>query len=138
MPNLIGSPCVLVAMTSCTSSATARVSTVSASRLHLLLGRARGASIGRPKALMPDQRKEALQRLESGESRAAVARSYGLSKATVYRMVRSACLSGGLLEAGLVMQVTDARTASQSLTLENATKAIPAFSGILADSFAWG
>ena len=94
--------------------------------------RARGASIGRPKALMPDQRKEALQRLESGESRAAVARSYGVSKATVYRMVRSACPS--LLEAGLVMQVTDARTASQSLTLENATKAIPAFSGILADS----
>ena len=96
--------------------------------------RARGASIGRPKALMPDQRKKALQRLESGESRAAVARSYGVSKATVYRMVRSACPSGGLLEAGLVMQVTDARTASQSLTLENATKAIPAFSGILADS----
>ena len=28
--------------------------------------RARGASIGRPKALMPDQRKKALQRLESG------------------------------------------------------------------------
>jgi transposase-like protein len=83
---------------------------------------------------MPDQRKKALQRLESGESRAAVARSYGVSKATVYRMVRSACPSGGLLEAGLVMQVTDARTASQSLTLENATKAIPAFSGILADS----
>ena len=93
--------------------------------------RARGASIGRPKALIPDQCKEALQRLESGKSRAAVARSYGVSKATVYRMVRSAC---PLLEAGLVMQVTDARTALQSLTLENATKAIPAFSGILADS----
>ncbi len=29
--------------------------------------RARGASIGRPKKLMPDQRQEALQRLESGE-----------------------------------------------------------------------
>ena len=58
--------------------------------------RARGASIGRPKKLMPDQCKEALQRLESGESRAAVARSYGLSQATVNRMVRSARPSGGL------------------------------------------
>ena len=55
--------------------------------------RARGASIGRPKKLMPDQRKEALQRLES-----AVARSYGLSKATVRRMERSARLSSGLAQ----------------------------------------
>ena len=52
--------------------------------------RARGASIGRPKKLMPDQREEALKRLDSGETKAAVARSYGLSKATVNRMVRSA------------------------------------------------
>ena len=52
--------------------------------------RARGASIGRPKKLMPDQREKALQRLDSGETKAAVARSYGLSKATVNRMVRSA------------------------------------------------
>jgi hypothetical protein len=92
--------------------------------------KARGASIGRPKALMPDQHKEVLQRLESGESRAVVARSYGVSKATVNRMLRSARPSGGLHEAGLVMQVTDARTSSQPLTLENATKTIPAFSGM--------
>jgi hypothetical protein len=52
--------------------------------------RARGASVGRPKKLMPDQREEALQRLDSGETKAAVARSYGLSTATVNRMVRSA------------------------------------------------
>jgi DNA-binding NarL/FixJ family response regulator len=57
--------------------------------------RARGASIGRPKKLMPDQRKEVLQRLESGESRADVARSYGRSKATVGRMVRSAPPASG-------------------------------------------
>ena len=55
--------------------------------------RARGASIGRPKKLMPDQCKEALQRLESGETQVGVALSYGLSKATVGRMVRSARLS---------------------------------------------
>ena len=83
--------------------------------------RARGASIGRPKKLMPDQREKALQRLDSGETKAAVARSYGLSKATVNRMVRSARPSGGLVEAGLVMQVTDARTSSQSLPSESAT-----------------
>ena len=82
--------------------------------------RARGASIGRPKKLMPDQCKEALLRLDSGESRAAVARSYGLSKATVGRMVRSARISAGL-EACLVMQVTDARLSSQSLPLDAAT-----------------
>ena len=95
--------------------------------------RARGASIGRPRALMPISARRHCSGWSSGELRAAVARSYGVSKATVYRMVRSACPSGGLLEAGLVMQVTYARNASQSLTLENATKAIPAFSGILAD-----
>ena len=59
--------------------------------------RARGANIGRPKKLMSDQRKEALQRLESGESPADVARSYGLSVATIRRMVRSARF-GGLSE----------------------------------------
>ena len=45
MLKLIGSPCALVAMTSCTNSATARVSTASASRPQLLLdGRAVPAS----------------------------------------------------------------------------------------------
>jgi hypothetical protein len=57
--------------------------------------RARGASIGRPKKLLPDDCKEALRRLDGGESKAAVARSYGLSKSTVSRMVQSARLSGG-------------------------------------------
>ena len=49
--------------------------------------RARGASFGRPKKLMPYQCEEALQRLESGETKAAVARSFGLSKSTVSRIV---------------------------------------------------
>jgi DNA invertase Pin-like site-specific DNA recombinase len=65
------------------------------SRPDLLLdGRVVPASADRK--LMPDQREKALQRLDSGETKAAVARSYGLSKATVNRMVRSARLSGGL------------------------------------------
>ena len=57
--------------------------------------RARGASIGRPKKLLPDECKEALRRLDGGESQAAVARSYSLSKSTVNRLVHSARLSGG-------------------------------------------
>jgi hypothetical protein len=55
--------------------------------------RARGASIGRPKKLLPDECKEALRRLDGGESKAAVAKSYGLSKSTVSRLVHSARLS---------------------------------------------
>ena len=55
--------------------------------------RARGANIGRPKILMPYQYEEALQRLESGETKAAVARSFGVSKSTVSRIVRSARLA---------------------------------------------
>ena len=58
--------------------------------------RARGASIGRPKKLMPDQCEEALQRLASGETKAALARSYGLSKSTVSRIVRAARLAASL------------------------------------------
>ena len=57
--------------------------------------RARGASIGRPKKLLPDECKEALRRLECGESKAAVARSYSLSKSTVNRLVHSARLTSG-------------------------------------------
>jgi DNA invertase Pin-like site-specific DNA recombinase len=56
--------------------------------------RARGASIGRPKKLLPDECKEALRRLECGESKAAVARRYCLSKSTINRLVHSARLSG--------------------------------------------
>ena len=42
---------------------------------------------------MPHQCEEALQRLEFGETKAAVARSFGLSKSTVSRIVRSARLA---------------------------------------------
>ena len=95
MLKLIGSLCALVAMTSCTNSATARkhsqrIKTAIAAR------RARGASIGRPKKLMPHQCEEALKRLASGETMAALARSYGLSKSTVSRIVRSARLATNL------------------------------------------
>jgi len=90
-------------------------------KIALAARRARGASIGRPKKLMPHQRKEALVRLESGESMAAVARSYSLSTSTVRRMVRSTRLSGRPAEADLILQVADAATSP--LLLSSATLA---------------
>jgi DNA invertase Pin-like site-specific DNA recombinase len=49
----------------------------------------RGVKFGRPAALTAHQRAEALQRLGNGEAQADLARSYGVSQATISR------LSGG-------------------------------------------
>src|SRR5262247_2264254 len=53
-------------------------------------GRARakagGVKFGRPAALTPHQRQEALQRLAQGEAQADLARSYGVSQATISRL----------------------------------------------------
>ena len=65
--------------------------------------RARGASIGRPKKLMPRSAQGGIAAAGGWRARADVARSYGLSKATISRMVRSARLSGGSRH-GLAMQ----------------------------------
>ncbi len=46
----------------------------------------RGVSFGRPAALTPHQRHEALQRLANGEVQADVARSYDVSQATISRL----------------------------------------------------
>ena len=48
--------------------------------------RANGVKFGRPTALTPDQRQEALQRLGSGEVRADVARTFNVSQATISRL----------------------------------------------------
>lgn len=48
--------------------------------------KARGVKFGRPTALTPDQRQEALQRLANGEVQADVARSFNVSQATVSRL----------------------------------------------------
>jgi DNA invertase Pin-like site-specific DNA recombinase len=45
--------------------------------------KARGVRFGRPTALTPHQRTEALQRLAQGEAQADLARSYGVSQATI-------------------------------------------------------
>src|SRR5215218_10936061 len=46
----------------------------------------RGVRFGRPAALTPHQRHEALQRLANGEVQADVARSYDVSQATISRL----------------------------------------------------
>src|SRR4029079_18468124 len=46
----------------------------------------RGVRFGRPAALTPHQRHEALQRLANGEVQADIARSYDVSQATISRL----------------------------------------------------
>src|SRR5262245_32431681 len=48
--------------------------------------KARGVRFGRPAALTPHQRAEALQRLAQGEAQADVARSFNVSQATISRL----------------------------------------------------
>jgi transposase-like protein len=42
--------------------------------------------VGRPRSLTPHQRQEAVQRLADGEVQADLARSYGVSQATISRL----------------------------------------------------
>src|SRR5262245_44303932 len=48
--------------------------------------KARGVEFGRPAALTPHQRREAMQRLANGEAQADVARSFNVSQATISRL----------------------------------------------------
>jgi DNA invertase Pin-like site-specific DNA recombinase len=48
--------------------------------------KARGVKFGRPTALTPHQRREAMQRLANGEAQADVARSFNVSQATISRL----------------------------------------------------
>jgi DNA invertase Pin-like site-specific DNA recombinase len=46
----------------------------------------RGVKFGRPTALTPHQRQEAIQRLANGEAQADVARTFNVSQATISRL----------------------------------------------------
>jgi DNA invertase Pin-like site-specific DNA recombinase len=48
--------------------------------------KARGVRFGRPPSLTAHQRQEALQRLAEGVAQADLARSYGVSQATISRL----------------------------------------------------
>jgi DNA invertase Pin-like site-specific DNA recombinase len=45
-----------------------------------------GVRFGRPKKLSPHQRREAIDRLNAGEAVADIARTFGIDRATVYRL----------------------------------------------------
>jgi DNA-binding NarL/FixJ family response regulator len=49
--------------------------------------KARGVRFGRPKSLTPHQRQEVLQRVKDGAVQADLARTYGVSQATISRLV---------------------------------------------------
>ena len=49
----------------------------------------RGVKFGRPIALTPHQRQEAIQRLANGEAQADVARTFNVSQATISRLAAS-------------------------------------------------
>ena len=51
--------------------------------------KAKGVKFGRPPVLTAHQRQEAIQRLQGGEAQADVARSYGVSQATISRLLPS-------------------------------------------------
>jgi DNA invertase Pin-like site-specific DNA recombinase len=48
--------------------------------------KSRGVKFGRPSALTPHQRQEVMKRLAQGEAQADLARSYGVSQATISRL----------------------------------------------------
>src|SRR5437588_6039861 len=48
--------------------------------------KARGVKFGRPRKLTPHQRQEARQRLEQGETQAAIARTYNVDATTIGRL----------------------------------------------------
>ena len=47
---------------------------------------AKGVKFGRPPSLTPHQRREAMERLAEGAGQADLARSYGVSQATISRL----------------------------------------------------
>ena len=56
---------------------------------------ARGVRFGRPKALTPHQRQEVVQRLAEGVVQADLARSYGVSQATISRLAAPSPFEAG-------------------------------------------
>jgi DNA invertase Pin-like site-specific DNA recombinase len=56
---------------------------------------ARGVRFGRPKALTPHQRQEVVQRLAEGAVQADLARSYGVSQATISRLAAPSPFEAG-------------------------------------------
>src|SRR6516165_9670305 len=58
--------------------------------------KARGVRFGRPPALTPHQKREALERLRQGETQADLARTYNVGVATINRLAATGPFSNGL------------------------------------------
>jgi DNA invertase Pin-like site-specific DNA recombinase len=63
--------------------------------------KAKGVKFGRPPSLTPHQRREAMQRLQAGEVQADIARSYGVSQATISRLESPSPFEAGPVAAPL-------------------------------------
>jgi DNA invertase Pin-like site-specific DNA recombinase len=61
--------------------------------------KARGVRFGRPQALTPHQRKEAVQKLAEGAVQADLARTYGVSQATISRLAAPSPFEAGAVGA---------------------------------------
>jgi len=61
--------------------------------------KARGVKFGRPAALTPHQRREAMQRLANGEAQADVARSFNVSQATISRLAAPSPFAASVVAA---------------------------------------
>ena len=61
--------------------------------------KARGVKFGRPPTLTAHQRKEAIQRLAEGAVQADLARSYGVSQATISRLAAPSPFAAGAADA---------------------------------------
>ena len=62
--------------------------------------KARGVKFGRPPSLTPHQRREAIQRLAEGAVQADLARSYGVSQATISRLAAPGPFEASLVAGG--------------------------------------
>ena len=61
--------------------------------------KARGVKFGRPAKLTAHQRREAIQRLAEGAAQTDLARSYGVSQATISRLAAPSPFAGGVVAA---------------------------------------
>jgi len=57
--------------------------------------KAQGVRFGRPPSLTPHQRREAMERLAQGAVQAELARSYGVSEATISRLAAASPFEHG-------------------------------------------
>src|SRR5215510_6584660 len=60
---------------------------------------AKGVKFGRPPSLTPHQRREAMERLAEGAGQAELARSYGVSQATISRLRAPSPFAAGAVDA---------------------------------------